>query len=220
MTEAPVPGPVPRFEIAEWRQFGVVAGVTGRGESGHPFDLGLAGASTPVGRVMNNWRALLGALAPFRGATISRQVHGILVRWQSTADGLVIQEGADGHATEEAGGLLAVTVADCVPVYLVDPEERRAALLHAGWRGTAAGILRPGIEGLRQKGSSVERLLMHCGVGICGECYEVGSEVFAACGLTLPRGWAWLTRHPERPGGASASIGGFPRLHKYLVLRP
>ncbi len=164
----------------------MVAGITGRGRADTPFDLGLGGATTPVGAVMENWRSLIGALAPFRAMTISRQVHGTEVRWQVPSDGLVIQEGADGHATDRTGVLLAVTVADCVPVYLVDPEGRQAALLHAGWRGTSAGILQEGIRILCARGSSVDKLLMHCGVGICGQCYEVGSEVFAACGVAAP----------------------------------
>ncbi len=105
----------------------------------------------------------------------------------------MIQAGADGHGTESPGLLLAVTVADCVPVYLVDPIRRQVVLLHAGWRGLAAGILRVGLDLLRLKGSPVEDLLLHCGVGICGRCYEVGSEVFAQCGLTPPEeGWGLL----------------------------
>ena len=49
--------------------------------------------------------------------------------------------------TTAPGVLLTVTVADCVPVYLVVPG-RGVALLHAGWRGTAGGILRAGVERL------------------------------------------------------------------------
>jgi hypothetical protein len=44
-----------------------------------------------------------------------------------------------------AGVLLTVSVADCVPVWLVEPESRAVALLHAGWRGVAAGILEAGL---------------------------------------------------------------------------
>jgi hypothetical protein len=100
----------------------------------------------------------------------------------------VLLEGVDGHATDRAGLLLAVTVADCVPVYLVDPVSRRVALLHAGWRGAAAGILRAGLELLAAHGSMVDDIIMHCGAAICGRCYEVGSEVFQALELPLPAG--------------------------------
>ena len=47
--------------------------------------------------------------------------------------------------------LLLVTVADCVPIYLVAPAKGAIALLHAGWRGTAAGILANGLELLRRR---------------------------------------------------------------------
>jgi YfiH family protein len=185
MTEAPVPGPVPRFELAEWRaRFGVVAGITGRGGA-PPFDLGLSGAS-PIGEVLGRWRLLQSSLPEFSSITVSRQVHGTEVLWHDRGHGMVLLEGVDGHATGAAGLLLAVTAADCIPVYLLDPVRRSLALLHAGWRGVAAGILARGITLLCQHGSAVENLLVHCGVGICGLCYEVKSEVFRACGVTPP----------------------------------
>ncbi len=189
MTEAPVPGPVPRYELPEWREIGVVAGITGRGpDRARPFDLGLAGEATPVGRVMDCWNALLESLPEFQGTVVSRQVHGKEVRWQHPARGLVIQQGSDGHMTAAPGLLLAVTVADCIPVYLVDPETRVIALLHAGWRGVANGILERAIYLFQQGAARVDSILLHCGVGICGTCYQVGSEVMEACGVEARTG--------------------------------
>jgi hypothetical protein len=187
MTEVPVEGPVPRFELVEWRErYGVVAGITGRGEASVPFDLGLGGTSTPVSTVLDHWRALRQSLPGFSSVIVSRQIHGTEILWHQSGCGLVIREGADGHATDTAGLLLAVTVADCFPIYLLDPERRVIALLHAGWRGIAAGILARGVALLSRHGSRVENLLVHCGVGICELCYEVGSEVFASCGVAPP----------------------------------
>jgi YfiH family protein len=81
--------------------------------------------------------------------------------------------------------MLAVTAADCVPVYVIDPVRRAAALLHAGWRGTQAGILAAGVRALAEGvGSRAEDIVIHCGVGICGDCYEVGPEVLGAFGVT------------------------------------
>jgi len=188
MTETPVAGAVPRFELAAWRRSGIVAGITGRGEAAEPFDLGLAGITTPVGRVMDHWRLLRESLPEFSGLAVARQVHGTEILWHQCAAGLQIHEGADGHATDRAGLLLGVTAADCIPIYVADPMRRVVALLHAGWRGVAGGILRRGVELLVRWGSNVDNLLVHCGVGICGACYEVGSEVFAACGLGAPAG--------------------------------
>lgn len=187
MTEAPVQGPVPRFELVEWRErFGVVAGITGRGSESAPFDLGLAGKSAPVGEVMAHWRELRASLPEFSGIMIARQVHGTDLLRHESGRGLVIHGKADGQMSGTPGLLLAVSVADCIPVYLLDPVRRVIGLLHAGWRGVAGGVLAHGVAALRAHGSAVDNLLVHCGVGICGACYEVGSEVFAGCGLAPP----------------------------------
>ena len=186
MTEVEVPGPVPRMELTEWRRYNVVAGITWRGTAPSPFDLGLSGTNTPVSLVMENWQRLIESFPESRSVTMARQVHGSEIRWQEPACGLVIQHGIDGHAIEKPGALIAITLADCIPVYVVDPVGRRAALVHAGWRGTAGGILPKAIELLMARGSLVENVLVHCGVGICGRCYEVGSEVFEALGLPVP----------------------------------
>lgn len=188
MTETEVPGPVPRLELPAWREHKVVAGITWRGTAQPPFDLGLSGTRTPVSQVMENWQRLVESFPEFRSITMARQVHGTEIRWQQPACGFVVQQGIDGHAVEAPATLIAVTVADCVPVYLIDPLGRRAALVHAGWRGTAANILPKAIEELKARGSVVDNLLVHCGVGICGRCYEVGSEVFQALGLPGPAG--------------------------------
>lgn len=189
MIEEPVPGALPRFELPEWReQHGVVAGITGRGTGKLTFDLGLAGTATPAGQVIPRWHSLQSSMPGSTGLVVSRQVHGTRVLWHDTVPGLLVLEGADGHATASPGVLLAVTAADCVPVYILDPVGRRVALLHAGWRGTAAGILAQGIALLRARGSRASNLLIHCGVGICGACYEVSTEVFAGCGLAPPEG--------------------------------
>ena len=168
---------VPCFELDHWHaELGVSAGITGReGE----FDLGLKGNS-PAGAVMSRWGALVDSMRPrFRGLVVGIQHHGKLVGVHlQPHEGMLVQEGLDGHATVVRGLLLVVLVADCIPVYLVDRVSRAVALLHAGWRGTAAGILETGVEQLcRAAGARPENLLMHCGVGICGSCYEVGPEV-------------------------------------------
>lgn len=184
--EVPQPGTVPRFELEGWRRdFGIVAGITGRGGTAEPFDLGLW-SQTPVTTAMSRWRRLRASIPGFDACILGMQVHGTQVAWHANPAGWLILEGIDGHATGAAGVLLTITVADCVPVYLIDPAARRIALLHAGWRGTASGMLRAGVELLQAHGSSPSELLIHCGVAICGRCYEVGSEVFQALDLPLP----------------------------------
>jgi len=204
-SEVPQPGAVPRFELEAWRQFGIVAGITGRGGAAAPFDLGLW-SQTPVTAAMSRWRSFRASFPGFASCVLGIQVHGARIAWHGEPGGWLLLEGIDGHATDRPGVLLAVTVADCVPIYLIDPTARRVALLHAGWRGTAGGILRAGVDLLAGRGSAANKLLMHCGVAICGKCYEVGPEVFQALDLPRPagggRGWLDLRSVLERQARA------------------
>jgi YfiH family protein len=189
MVEVAIEGPVPRLELAGWRdQFGILAGITRRGGEDSPFDLGLAGTAAPVGAVLDRWRSFWRGVPGFSGVVVSHQVHGNLVSWHDSMSGMVIDGDGDGHATATPGTLLAVTAADCIPVYLADPVARRIALVHAGWRGVAGEILGQALDVLVVRGSHVENVSIHCGVGICGRCYEVGTEVFTALGLPVPAG--------------------------------
>jgi YfiH family protein len=87
----------------------------------------------------------------------------------------------DGAVTNNAGLLLAVQTADCVPILLVDPKNRAVAAVHAGWRGTLARIVEKAIGQMQmQFGSQAEELLAAMGPAIGGCCYEVGTEVAAA----------------------------------------
>jgi len=169
----------PRLELTEWAtRYGLVAGITTR-ENG--FNLGLS-SEEPAGNVSARWRAFRGAFAGrFPGVVTGYQCHGTTVRWYDRGVEGWLQVGeVDGHATDRKGLLLTVTVADCIPVYLAAPGSGAVALLHAGWRGTADRILARGVHALTQHALvRPDELVMHCGVGICGTCYEVGSEVSA-----------------------------------------
>ncbi len=183
LAETPAGDPaVPRLELAEWAQrYGLVAGITIR-----PLSLGLW-SDEPVGQVIGRWRAFRASFGTrFPSIVLAHQVHGTDVRWyESRPDGWLIIDGLDGHATNEPGVLLTVTVADCIPVYLAVPKKGAIALVHAGWRGTADGILEQCVELLKWRGvAKASDIVMHCGVGICGGCYEVGSEVAVRFGLT------------------------------------
>jgi YfiH family protein len=173
---------LPRLELAEWAErYGLIAGITTR-----PLSLGLW-SEEAVGQVIGRWRAFRAAFGNrFPTLVLAHQVHGNEVRWHDAlSDGWIILDGIDGHATKDAGVLLTVTVADCIPVYLAVPSKGAIALVHAGWRGSAGGILATAVDVLKRhvfaKGSDV---VMHCGVGICGDCYEVGSEVADRFGLS------------------------------------
>jgi hypothetical protein len=141
---------------------------------------------------MSRWRAFRTAEPGFSAVILGNQVHGTEVAWHDGGRGWVQIEGVDGHVTATAGLLLTVTVADCIPVYLLDPVRRAVALLHSGWRGTAGGILARGVAALVEAaGAQPADIVVHCGVGICGACYEVGSEVMTGCGLATHGGGPW-----------------------------
>lgn len=131
--------------------------------------------------VMARWYALvsyLGQWAP-RFAT-ARQVHGDVVhRHEAGWAGWLRAPDGDGHFAAEPGIAMAVTVADCVPVFIAHPGGA-SAMIHAGWRGTAAGILGKGIARFREAGIATADLAIHLGPSICGRCYEVGPDVYHA----------------------------------------
>ncbi len=180
LAEYPIPDQrVPRFEMEEWREeFGLVAGITGR-----ELDFRLDGSAGHTTQSRPAWQRFGAVMASgFSGVAASNQVHGITIQeYDSAYPGVGIATGTDGHVTGAEGLLLAITVADCVPVYVVHPQSMTLGLLHAGWRGTAAGILEAGVERVcRTAEANPVDLVIHCGVGICGVCYSVGSDVFTA----------------------------------------
>jgi YfiH family protein len=107
--------------------------------------------------------------------TYTRQVHGSrVVRVSVALDGSPIQ--ADGQATASTAVAPSVLVADCLPVAVAG--HGAVAMLHAGWRGLAEGVLAEGVRALRELGGTGPlRAAIGPGAGPC--CYEVGSEVHA-----------------------------------------
>jgi YfiH family protein len=121
----------------------------------------------------------------------ARQVHGTTVRVIDDRASLhaATERGADEEADGQATvlpnvGLVAFT-ADCLPVALASRDA--VAMLHAGWRGLAAGILERGVRALREAAGAGEVVAaIGPGAGAC--CYEVGEEVHAALGSEYRRG--------------------------------
>ena len=142
---------------------------------------------------------------------LGQQVHGAGLRVaRRGGEGLLLTPSADGHLTRDPEVLLAVSVADCVPVFVVEPRSRTLALLHAGWRGVAAGILERGVEAMyRRFGASAEALYLYLGPAISEARYEVGPEVHRALGLPDPGGPATLDLRAHLARRAEAA--GVPR---------
>lgn len=123
-----------------------------------------------------------------RLVTVS-QVHGAAV-----IDAADVGPGAEADAlvSDRPGVVIAVRVADCVPILLDGPGV--VAAIHAGWRGTVADIVRRTLTVLRERhGVPPEALRAAIGPAICGDCYEVSPEVVEAVGRVAP-GTAWQRR--------------------------
>ena len=133
----------------------------------------------PVGDVMARWARLQRELAPIgpRLAT-AVQVHGAAIHEHGGDWSGWLRGGeADGHFAASGGTGLAVSVADCVPLFIAHPAGA-VALLHSGWRGTAARIVERGIALFIARGLAAHDLLVHAGPAICGRCYEVSADVY------------------------------------------
>lgn len=159
------------------------------GVSGPPFDSLNLGILTEDDRasVAENRRRLAAALErPPEGIVFALQVHGArlidhgrapaelrpsFVRSGRTGKARNGLAEADGHVVREPGLAPLVFVADCLPVALHGP--RGLAMVHAGWRPLAGGIIAAAAEAVAAMSAAIGP-----GIGPC--CYQVGEEVLGA----------------------------------------
>jgi len=130
-------------------------------------------------------------------ATVS-QVHGDRVLRAESRDGAALGE-ADALWTDVPGLAVGIRTADCVPILIVDPEGRRVAAVHSGWRGTDARISARAVEALVAGGADPAKLLCAVGPAIGPCCYEVSSDLgdrffaqFGAGAVRISRGRPYL----------------------------
>jgi len=167
--------PVEHAEVVDdFARFGVHAFTTTR-----QFGSLSTSSVEPVREVLARWDTI-------QGTARERGIHRLATASQVHAARVIVHEpgwegwlrgtNADGHVAARRGTALAVTIADCVPVFLAHPSGAVAAL-HSGWRGTAARIVEHGIDALVQRGCPASELYLHLGPAICGTCYEVSTDV-------------------------------------------
>ncbi len=138
--------------------------------------VGLTHALDPV-PVLESRRSFARVLdLDWETVTTAGSVHGTnIARVDERSD--VIQ-GVDGLVTDRRDVALFATFADCYPIVLWDRTKRCVGLAHAGWRGTQAGVARAAVRRMAEAyGSAPSDIMAGIGPGICGRCYEVGSEV-------------------------------------------
>ncbi len=159
------------WPVAPWvRAFTTVRG---GGSSRHPFDsFNLAGhvGDDPHAVARNRERLRAALRLPAEPAWL-KQVHGTQVVHAAQVDK---DATADGSYADRPGLVCAVLTADCLPVFLCDAAGTRVAVLHAGWRGLAAGIIERGIDAMAR---APQDLVAWLGPAIGPTAFEVGPEV-------------------------------------------
>lgn len=105
----------------------------------------------------------------------------------------------DALVARQAGWALRLQTADCLPLLLVDTRSGHYGVVHAGWRGTLAGVLHQALQALHSAGSGPGSTWMAIGPGIRACCFEIGTEVVAA----FRARWGERTRHWMHPGAGS-----------------
>jgi YfiH family protein len=148
---------------------------------------------------VDEWHAVAASFGVTRERLLLiRQVHGrtIAVARRGETDAWQRRE-ADAIITDDPSVAIGVRVADCAPVLLFDPVKNVAAAVHAGWRGTAAGVSLFAAHGMAVQFGCRERNII-AAIGPClGNCCgEVGPEVrdaFRANGTTDEMLEQWFT---------------------------
>ena len=144
---------------------------------------------------------LIAAGSPDRFA-YANQAHGAEVL-EASAPGLL----GDGDAIVTTTPDLAIVVAtaDCVPIVLEGAGF--AAVIHAGWRGAAAGVVGATLDVLEERGLEPLRAAIGPAIGPC--CYEVGNEVAATLSEHVAQ-TDWQTTSVDLPGAVAAALAPMP----------
>ena len=135
-----------------------------------------------------------------------KQVHGDLVRILSRGEdgetGADANPDGDAVVSNVAGQVLAVMVADCVPIVVADRRTGSAGAIHAGWRGTCARVGPAAIEAMRHRfGTDPADLTAAIGPSIGPDDYEVGEALidsFQKAGHSAGDLARWFRRRASR----------------------
>jgi YfiH family protein len=116
-------------------------------------------------------------------------VHGNEVITTGELNGSGVPPEADGIITDEFNIPLVSTYADCIPIIMADPVTGACGVVHAGWRGTFAGIAQRAAEKFKNAFNSNPSDIIACicpGIGAC--CFETGEDV---AGVFLDKYYIW-----------------------------
>jgi polyphenol oxidase len=157
--------------------------------------------------VSANWARWQAAYPRVRLARL-QQVHGNRVHPISLADSGERRSG-DGMVAKVPGIVLAIFTADCVPVLMVDAETGIVGAVHAGWRGTLAGIAAEGVSTMTALGAPSQRIRVALGPSIGSCCFEVDAELGERFVSQIPAAAAFC--RAGRPGKKHLNLRGILR---------
>jgi hypothetical protein len=106
----------------------------------------------------------------------AEMLHGAKIEIVNSASAKIIL-GVDGLVARDDGIFLAVTVADCVPVYFYEPERKIIGIAHCGWRGVVGGIIKNSLGKIQELGGQVEKIKIALGPGINKCHFEIKKDV-------------------------------------------
>jgi YfiH family protein len=147
---------------------------TRQGGAGLRGELNLGGG--PKEEIAENRRRFLKAIGA-EGMTLitMRQTHSSEV---SIVEAGTSNPTCDAMIAKDAGLLLAVQTADCLPILIANPEVGLVAAIHAGWRGTAQRITERTVAAIRLRfGADARTSMAALGPSICASCYQVREDV-------------------------------------------
>jgi YfiH family protein len=192
------------------------------GVSAPPFDtlnLGAKWGDDPAHVAENRRRLARATAGPL---FVARQVHGTAIARVRAGDdpAALAQVEADGICSDSPGLAVGVFVADCIPALIVDPRTGSFAAVHAGWRGTVAGVLPAAVRTLGTEfGARPEDLRVALGPAIGPCCFEVGPEVVAAFEALFPDARARGIVLPSPRGAAGKANVDLKAANRLLLER-